>query len=119
MVSGRAHHHSTVFSIADSLSLLTYLRYKDIEPKNLQHHEIYRLLDLAATEEDQHEVRASTTAPILPDSATTIAEHVPLRRYLQVTNQGDITMRPGRERAALPLMRRFNEHSERLLNQSL
>lgn len=28
-------------------------------------------------------------------------------------------MRPGRERAALPLMRRFNEHSERLLNQSL
>lgn len=63
----------------------------DIEPRNLQHHDIYRLLDLAATEEDQHEV----------------------------TNQRDVTMRPGRERAALPLMRRYNEHSERLLNQSL
>lgn len=28
----------------------------DLEPKNLKHHDIYRLLDLAATEEDQHEV---------------------------------------------------------------
>lgn len=34
-------------------------------------------------------------------------------------NQADLTMRAGGERASLPLMRRFNEHSERLLNQSL
>lgn len=29
----------------------------DVEPQNVPDHEIYRLLDLAATEEDQHEVR--------------------------------------------------------------
>ncbi|KAL7415329.1 hypothetical protein BDY24DRAFT_382565 [Mrakia frigida] len=46
-----------------------------------------RFLDLAATEEDHN------------DSG----------------NSEDITMQAGRERASLPLMRRFNEHSEKLL----
>lgn len=32
-------------------------RPADVEPQNVPDHEIYRLLDLAATEEDQHEVR--------------------------------------------------------------
>ncbi|SCV69839.1 BQ2448_1233 [Microbotryum intermedium] len=89
----RTTNRSAVASIKDDAIFDKYLGEEDddLEPKNLQHHDIYRLLDLAATEEDQHEVDI----------------------------QPDVTMRAGRERAALPLMRRFNEHSERLLNQSL
>ncbi|KAF9653830.1 hypothetical protein BDM02DRAFT_3086761 [Thelephora ganbajun] len=34
-------------------------------------------------------------------------------------NQGDTTMQAGRQKAALPLIRRFNEHSERLLKSAL
>ncbi|CEQ41979.1 SPOSA6832_03746, partial [Sporobolomyces salmonicolor] len=64
----------------------------DIEPQHLPDHDIYRLLDLAATEEDQHEI-----------------SNLPR----------DYTMKAGGQRASLPLMRRFNEHSERLLNQAL
>ncbi|SCZ89651.1 BZ3500_MvSof-1268-A1-R1_Chr9g10523 [Microbotryum saponariae] len=89
----RTTNRSAVASVKDDAIFDKYLGEEDddLEPKNLQHHDIYRLLDLAATEEDQHEVDI----------------------------QPDVTMRAGRERAALPLMRRFNEHSERLLNQSL
>ena len=34
-------------------------------------------------------------------------------------NQQDYTMRAGSQRSSLPLMRRFNEHSERLLDSAL
>jgi transcription initiation factor TFIIH subunit 1 len=34
-------------------------------------------------------------------------------------NQKDVTMQAGRQRGALPLMRKFNEHSERLLNAAM
>ncbi|KAF9051169.1 hypothetical protein BDZ89DRAFT_527109 [Hymenopellis radicata] len=34
-------------------------------------------------------------------------------------NEKDITMQAGRQRGALPLIRKFNEHSERLLNSAL
>ncbi|KAI3618609.1 transcription factor tfiih complex subunit tfb1 [Moniliophthora roreri] len=34
-------------------------------------------------------------------------------------NQRDITMQAGRQKGALPLIRKFNEHSERLLNSAL
>ncbi|KAF9263313.1 hypothetical protein L218DRAFT_959330 [Marasmius fiardii PR-910] len=34
-------------------------------------------------------------------------------------NERDITMQPGRQKGALPLIRKFNEHSERLLNSAL
>lgn len=37
----------------------------DIEPKNLKTQEIYRLLDLAATEDDQHEVSQQIIFPPL------------------------------------------------------
>ncbi|KAH9809350.1 hypothetical protein DFH28DRAFT_1098569 [Melampsora americana] len=62
-----------------------------IEPKNLNVKEVYKLLDLAATEEDHGETG----------------------------NSNDWTMRAGTQRSSLPLMRRFNEHSQRLLNSSL
>lgn len=65
----------------------------DLEPKNpaLQNQDVYTLLNLAATEEDHQETG----------------------------NIKDFTMRPGGQKRSLPLMRRFNEHSERLLEQTM
>lgn len=65
----------------------------DLEPKNaaLQEHNVYTLLNLAATEEDHQETG----------------------------NMKDFTMRAGSQKKSLPLMRRFNEHSERLLEQTM
>ena len=37
----------------------------------------------------------------------------------QTGNTNDVTMQAGRQRAILPLIRKFNEHSERLLNSAL
>lgn len=89
----RTTNRAAVNTIKDDKIFDLYLGEEDdnLEPQNLQVDHIYRLLDLAATEQDQHEV----------------------------TNQAEYTMRAGGQRASLPLMRRFNEHSERLLNASL
>ncbi|KAG1729203.1 uncharacterized protein EDB91DRAFT_1159997 [Suillus paluster] len=43
----------------------------------------------------------------------TIEDHV------ETGNEKDVTMQAGRQRGALPLIRKFNEHSERLLNSAL
>ncbi|SGY13744.1 BQ5605_C010g05962 [Microbotryum silenes-dioicae] len=111
----RTTNRSAVASVKDDAIFDKYLGEEDddLEPKNLQHHDIYRLLDLAATEEDQHEVNPNAELGTMPKSLTRS------QYFTQVDIQPDVTMRAGRERAALPLMRRFNEHSERLLNQSL
>jgi hypothetical protein len=37
----------------------------------------------------------------------------------QTGNEKDVTMQAGKQRGALPLIRRFNQHSERLLNSAL
>ncbi|EGO25262.1 hypothetical protein SERLADRAFT_465142 [Serpula lacrymans var. lacrymans S7.9] len=42
-----------------------------------------------------------------------------LEDHGETGNERDITMQPGRQRGALPLIRKFNEHSERLLNSAL
>ena len=34
-------------------------------------------------------------------------------------NQNDVTMQAGKQRAVLPLIRKFNEHSTRLLDTAL
>ncbi|KZO93072.1 hypothetical protein CALVIDRAFT_267239 [Calocera viscosa TUFC12733] len=60
-------------------------------PRQILSESVDRLLDLAATEEDHEETG----------------------------NEKDVTMQPGRERGILPLIRRFNVHSERLLQQAL
>jgi transcription initiation factor TFIIH subunit 1 len=81
-------------SIKDDAIFDKYLEDEDddLEPKNLpKASDVYRLLDLAATEEDHGETG----------------------------NAKDYTMRAGSQRKSLPLMRRFNEHSERLLTQAL
>lgn len=55
------------------------LLYADVEPKHMPDHQIYRLLDLAATEEDQHEVRLSLSPPSSQYSELTSigADHEP------------------------------------------
>ena len=90
----RASSRQAGDSIKDDPIFDAYLTVEDdhIEPQaNLETEHIYRLLDLASTEEDHGETG----------------------------NQQDYTMRAGTQRAALPLMRRFNQHSERMLDQSL
>lgn len=62
-----------------------------IEPKNINTREVFKLLDLAATQED----------------------------HVETGNSNDWTMRAGIQRSSLPLMRRFNEHSQRLLDSAL
>ncbi|GEM07887.1 RNA polymerase II transcription factorb subunit 1 [Rhodotorula toruloides] len=90
----RTTNRAAVDAIKDDPIFDRYLDEEDddVEPKHMPDHQIYRLLDLAATEEDQHEI---TNLP------------------------RDFTMKPGGQRSSLPLMRRFNEHSERLLSQAL
>ncbi|WVF71377.1 hypothetical protein IAT40_006181 [Kwoniella sp. CBS 6097] len=66
-----------------------YLEEPDwnIQPRQAQPDDVERYLDLAATEEDH-------------------GESITVR---------DVTMQAGRERSALPLIRRFNDHSKKLL----
>ncbi|KAJ6499050.1 hypothetical protein C8R45DRAFT_980909 [Mycena sanguinolenta] len=47
------------------------------------------------------------------DLGATLEDHV------ETGNEKDVTMIAGRQRGALPLIRKFNEHSERLLNSAL
>ncbi|KIM69040.1 hypothetical protein SCLCIDRAFT_1208455 [Scleroderma citrinum Foug A] len=39
--------------------------------------------------------------------------------HAETGNEKDVTMQAGRQRGALPLIRKFNDHSERLLNSAL
>lgn len=39
--------------------------------------------------------------------------------WVQTGNERDVTMQAGKQRAVLPLIRKFNEHSSRLLNTVL
>ncbi|KAJ3910316.1 hypothetical protein F5879DRAFT_1058559 [Lentinula edodes] len=63
----------------------------ELEPRRQRDDKVELFVDLGATRED-HE---------------------------QVGNEQDITMQAGRQKGALPLIRKFNEHSERLLNSAL
>ena len=65
------------------------------------------LIDLDATEQDHPEVGlANTTGPLTNERT-------------QSGNTQDLPMQAGRQKQAIPLIRRFNEHSERLLNSAL
>ena len=67
------------------------------------------LVDLATTSEDHGEVR------ILDHSSfVALTLMVP-----QAGTTKDITMQAGRQKGAIPLIRKFNDHSERLLNAAL
>ncbi|KAI8461187.1 hypothetical protein BY996DRAFT_8432418 [Phakopsora pachyrhizi] len=62
-----------------------------IKPKNINFKEVYKLLDLAATQED----------------------------HLETGKSQDWAMGAGNQMSSLPLIRRFNQHSQRLLDSSL
>ncbi|KAJ3840282.1 hypothetical protein F5878DRAFT_78291 [Lentinula raphanica] len=70
-----------------------YLEKDDdgLEPRRQRDEKVEIFVDLAATREDHD----------------------------QAGNEQDITMQAGRQKGALPLIRKFNEHSERLLNSAL
>ncbi|KAG7446276.1 uncharacterized protein BT62DRAFT_986844 [Guyanagaster necrorhizus] len=63
----------------------------ELEPRRQLTDQVELYVDLAATREDHEETG----------------------------NGKDVTMQAGRQRGALPLIRKFNEHSERLLNAAL
>ncbi|KAJ3567587.1 hypothetical protein NP233_g6270 [Leucocoprinus birnbaumii] len=66
-------------------------------------------------DDDELEPRRQRSDPVqaVIDLAATLEDHG------ETGNDKDITMQPGRQKGALPLIRKFNEHSERLLNSAL
>ncbi|KAF9454054.1 hypothetical protein P691DRAFT_771042 [Macrolepiota fuliginosa MF-IS2] len=66
-------------------------------------------------DDDELEPRRQRTDPVqaVVDLAATLEDHG------ETGNEKDITMQAGRQKGALPLIRKFNEHSERLLNSAL
>ncbi|OBZ67167.1 RNA polymerase II transcription factor B subunit 1 [Grifola frondosa] len=70
-----------------------YLEKEDdeLEPRRLREEGVDIFIDLGATQEDHDETG----------------------------NEKDVTMQAGKQRAVLPLIRKFNEHSGRLLNTTL
>ncbi|KAI0082063.1 hypothetical protein K474DRAFT_1655997 [Panus rudis PR-1116 ss-1] len=63
----------------------------DIEPRKLREGRVDMFIDLGATNVD----------------------------HVETGNEKDITMQAGKQKAVLPLIRKFNEHSSRLLNTAL
>lgn len=56
------------------------LCFTELEPKNLQTQHIYRLLDLAATQDDQHDVRSFPLSS-LPALISNLAVGQPSRHH--------------------------------------
>jgi len=79
----------------------------ELEPRHARNDAVSLGVDLTATQEDHMEV-----------STTRACQQLPLN-FVQTGNTNDVTMQAGRQRAILPLIRKFNEHSERLLNSAL
>ncbi|KAG5654394.1 hypothetical protein H0H81_003218 [Sphagnurus paluster] len=79
--------------VKDDPILDKYLEKEDdgLEPRRQRNEAVDVFVDLGATQED-HDATG---------------------------NEKDITMQAGRQKGALPLIRKFNEHSERLLNSAL
>ncbi|CDO75354.1 hypothetical protein BN946_scf184966.g22 [Trametes cinnabarina] len=68
-----------------------YLEKEDDEPRRLREERVDTFIDLAATSVDHEETG----------------------------NEKDVTMQAGKQKAVLPLIRKFNEHSTRLLDTAL
>lgn len=66
-------------------------------------------------EDDELEPRRQRSDPVelFVNLGATLEDHG------ETGNEKDVTMRAGRQKGALPLIRKFNEHSERLLNSAL
>lgn len=82
---------------------------QELEPQRLREEGVDIFIDLGATQEDHEEVHS-----------TSLPYYYILNASLDQTgNIRDVTMQPGKQRAVLPLIRKFNEHSGRLLQSSL
>lgn len=98
-----------------------FLVWTGLVPKNESSEVVNRFLDLAASEFDHEDVRPrpfptfSFFFCVVRPTDSTFMSHPALG---QTGNARDVTMQAGKERASLPLMRRFNEHSEKLLKAS-
>ncbi|KAF5351862.1 hypothetical protein D9756_007575 [Leucocoprinus leucothites] len=66
-------------------------------------------------DDDELEPRRQRSDPVQAfiDLAASFEDHG------ETGNEKDVTMQAGRQKGALPLIRKFNEHSERLLNSAL
>ena len=85
--------------------------YTELEPRRQRDGDVEMFLDLGATNEDHGEV-----------GFLILALYRHRRLTVSVTkawNEKDITMQAGKQRGALPLIRKFNEHSERLLKSAM
>ncbi|KAI9511168.1 hypothetical protein F5148DRAFT_975611 [Russula earlei] len=93
--SHRASIRSTATQhvVKDDAIFDKYLEKPDdeLEPRKRRGDEVDTFIDLEATREDHEETG----------------------------NEKDVTMQAGKQRGALPLIRRFNEHSERLLKSTI
>jgi transcription initiation factor TFIIH subunit 1 len=67
--------------------------------------------DITPRHQDGKDGKGGRSVDLFLDLAATEEDHG------ETGNGRDVTMQPGRERATLPLIRRFNEHSNRLVRQ--
>ena len=74
-----------------------------LEPRRQRDDPVNIFVNLAATQEDHDTVRPPYFVPSFAD-------------FSQTAGEKDITMQAGKHKGVLPLIRKFNEHSERLLN---
>ena len=76
-----------------------------VEPQKQRDNDVGLLVNLLATQEDHLEVSSPQAGYSETDT-----------HLIQTSTQKDATMQAGKQKGALPLIRKFNEHSERLLN---
>lgn len=82
---------------------------QELEPRRQRSDPVELFVNLGATLEDHREVILASQFDVL----------CLIYSSVQTGNEKDVTMRAGRQKGALPLIRKFNEHSERLLNSAL
>ncbi|KAH9033161.1 hypothetical protein EDB83DRAFT_2229356, partial [Lactarius deliciosus] len=86
---------ATLHVVKDDAIFDKYLEKPDdeLEPRKPRDGEVVMFIDLEATHEDPKE--------------------------FETRNEEDVTMQTRKQRGALPLIRKFNEHSERLLKSAM
>lgn len=99
---------SYVLSIGTEL-LNNFFHPQELEPRRQRSDPVELFVNLGATLEDHGEVILASQLDVL----------CLIYPSVQTGNEKDVTMRAGRQKGALPLIRKFNEHSERLLNSAL
>jgi hypothetical protein len=97
------------FSSTVTAPLSNFFHPQELEPRRQRSDPAELFVNLGATLEDHGEVMLARQLGVL----------CLIYPSVQTGNEKDVTMRAGRQKGALPLIRKFNEHSERLLNSAL